>query len=171
MDTKHDYRTAVKTASIACALAVLLGCAHESGPAIAVKVSTRDLDHVEHGMTLLDRAAEKGDLYTVKSLVKAGALIEPSADQKATGERQGREDSALIFAARSENPKVVAFLLERGANVNFKGALGFTALMRACEYKRGAPTTQDIYRQDIFIPLNPAEQRRSDQQRLKIVRM
>src|SRR4051812_4136140 len=94
------------------ALLVLVGCAHESGSDIGVETtSTRGLHEVKNdGRTLLDRAAAKGDLIAVKSLIKAGAFIEPSEAQKATEESPGREDSALIFAATSENPKVVNFL-------------------------------------------------------------
>jgi serine/threonine-protein phosphatase 6 regulatory ankyrin repeat subunit B len=72
----------------------------------------------------LVRASAKGDLETVKKLLKEGADVNFT-------DMHGR--TALIEAAWSGNSAIAEFLIKKGADVNACDSAGYTALMRASE--------------------------------------
>lgn len=78
-----------------------------------------ELDHTDNvGYSALARAALKGHLTTVKILINAGANVDVAP--------QGR--SLLMRVVEDDNILISQLLIRAGANVNFKGVSGETAL-------------------------------------------
>lgn len=100
----------------------LRGGAHQ---VVAALLSAPDLkvDHANpSNETALMMAALKGHLDWCRRLVERGAAVH----------REGW--TPLHYAAAGPNPQVVAFLLERGAQVDALSPNGTTALMMAARY-------------------------------------
>jgi hypothetical protein len=74
------------------------------------------------GETAVMLAALKGDLALVRRLVERGAAINQSGW------------NALHYAASGPEPQVVAWLIERGAELDARSPNGTTALMMAARY-------------------------------------
>ncbi|HEV8635398.1 MAG TPA: sigma-70 family RNA polymerase sigma factor, partial [Chloroflexota bacterium] len=91
---------------------------HESWP--ETHAHRARLPYARHATALI-RAAERGDLAIVKLLVEAGAAVDDACGCS-TGE------TPLWAAAVTDYPDVVAYLLDRGADPNARGALAHTAL-------------------------------------------
>jgi len=92
---------------------------------------TRILQYIEEDPAIdnkdgeLIKAAEKGDLAKIKTLLKAKANV--NAKNK-------YDDTALINAAVYGHTEIVKMLLERGADINAENILGDTALKKAVLY-------------------------------------
>jgi len=74
---------------------------------------------------LLVRAAREARLSVVTKMVRAGAAL------NVTAELDGENISPLMAACRSANLKVIEFLLQNGARVDFRNPTGETALIIA----------------------------------------
>jgi ankyrin repeat protein len=74
------------------------------------------------GITPLMRAAEKGQLDVVKSLVSMGADVNARSEGGV---------AALLYAVRGGHLEVVDYLVDHGADVNAMDSMGFTPLMLA----------------------------------------
>jgi len=77
-----------------------------------------DSDEYSFGGTVLERAAEWGDIKLIEILLEAGANI---------------SQSTLRFAAKSDNTQLVAMLLNAGANVDGRSCDGVSALRAAVD--------------------------------------
>ena len=75
---------------------------------------------VQHRVTALYAAAQRGDLGIVKCLLDRGAMIEPRNDQNS--------DTALHAAAQQGNEAMVRLLLDRGALLDKSDERGRTPL-------------------------------------------
>jgi hypothetical protein len=122
-------------------------CFGESRPferVLVLAVRRRDLDIVQllldkganpnfHSYrSALQTAAGMGDIAIVHALLKHGAKVD--APDK-------NNDTPLIEAAMRGQPVIAQILLERGANSNWVGFLGFTARTRA---KKGGRNANDV---------------------------
>ncbi len=76
------------------------------------------------GETPLMLAAAKGHIATAKFLLRHGADVGAAAPAR-------ENQTALLFAAQHEQPKMLNLLIRHGANVNAANSLGATALMVA----------------------------------------
>lgn len=76
-------------------------------------------------VTPLCNAISKGDLATVKKFIEYGADINELSNDM----------TPLMIAARYNNVEIVAYLLSKGADVNFKNDSGMTALKCAVASK------------------------------------
>jgi ankyrin repeat protein len=74
------------------------------------------------GCGALIKAAEKGEVITVKELLEKGANIE---------EKDSYGDTALMRAAENGRTETVKLLLDKGANVNAESNFGVTPLIYA----------------------------------------
>ncbi len=81
----------------------------------------------DRGVTLLHRAASRGNLKAVELLLNRGAQIN-SADRWGS--------TPLHYATGQNHPDVLELLLNRGAAVNSKNAYGNTALQCALTHSR-----------------------------------
>ncbi|SHJ23805.1 Ankyrin repeat [Tangfeifania diversioriginum] len=77
---------------------------------------------IADGVTPLMYAAQEGNIYFIKKLVRAGANVNQIPDN---------EISALQSAIISDKPDAVEFLLENGATLNTKDYLGNTPVINA----------------------------------------
>jgi len=82
------------------------------------------------------RRAEKRRILNKKKIVRVTAMVEllllSNADPNLRAVKNERVQTALMFASYATNKiGVVTSLLERGADINFANAKGFTALMVA----------------------------------------
>ena len=75
-----------------------------------------------HGESALMLAALKGDLVWTRKLLERGAQVKPAGW------------SPLHYAATSNQPSVVALLLDRGADINAESPNRTTPLMMAARY-------------------------------------
>ncbi len=75
--------------------------------------------------TALIEAATHGDLPAVKKALESGARLDPP------GTEQSFNGSALVAAASRGHADVVKFLIAKGANINSRASIGFTALTGA----------------------------------------
>ena len=75
-----------------------------------------------HGESALMLAALKGDLVWTRKLLERGAQVKPAGW------------SPLHYAATSNQPTVVALLLDRGADINAESPNRTTPLMMAARY-------------------------------------
>ncbi len=69
-------------------------------------------------------ACRRGDLAALQQIVAANPVIVNASDTKGF--------TPLILAAYNEQPEVVGFLLQNGADINAQDAAGNTALMGVC---------------------------------------
>lgn len=88
----------------------------ESVRAIALAGKAKEVERE----TALISAARKGDAETVRSLIRAGAVVNAKDDSGAT---------ALTVAASQGHTEIVRTLLQAGADANAKNDSGVTALM------------------------------------------
>jgi uncharacterized protein len=77
----------------------------------------------DRGLTALHAAAYAGDIKSVQLLVSAGANVN-NAENKF-------KVSPLIIAAEGDYPIVISYLVEHGADLEWKERGGYTALSRA----------------------------------------
>jgi hypothetical protein len=84
------------------------------------------------GCSTLIRAAEKGEINTVKELLEKGADPE---------EKDSFGDTALMHAAEKGHPEIVKLLLDKGANVNARSNFGDTPLISAARSGNSATVT------------------------------
>ncbi len=89
-----------------------------AAPAIAAGPSSTDTSTAAFRIT---KAVEKGDIPAVKSLLKS--------DPSLIGTKEpGLDDPLLVWAARKNQPAMVAFLLESGADIKATNRLGSNPL-------------------------------------------
>ncbi|KAF4464468.1 ankyrin repeat [Fusarium albosuccineum] len=99
---------------------------------------TRDRYFMIPPRTPLQEAAERGDLGIVKCLVKAGATPNGVIDLNTYDETSGYQDSRPVvetplgIAVGEESYKMVKFLLQAGADVNFQSSMLLSPLQSAC---------------------------------------
>jgi hypothetical protein len=77
------------------------------------------IDHVAAGKTLMDIAISKGDIETIKYLLKEG--FDPNY-------KMGGDKPMLFYAIDSYDNAIVELLLKNGANVNYEFYYGATPL-------------------------------------------
>ena len=110
-----------------------LQVAFEAGPALGAWM----LQQV-HDATLID-AAEAGTLDDLRELVDAGGEVIGVG-------QDGRRDSPLQAAVRRDDVEMAAFLLDRGADLNYRGAWDSPVLFIASTYKYSSKMTELLLR-------------------------
>ena len=99
-------------------LVIASSAGHDTEIRILVNLGA-DVNFMSRGNIPLTAASKRGQLETVKILLKYGARInEP--------DRGG--ETALMKAASTGNPDIVRLLVERGADLNIRSSAGNTAL-------------------------------------------
>ncbi|MFN2530962.1 MAG: ankyrin repeat domain-containing protein [Pyrinomonadaceae bacterium] len=87
-----------------------LFCPKEKAGDVAGTVKRDDLERTdEHGCTRMMRAAENGEVDTVRKLLESGAQVDAKLSSGET---------ALILAAKEGHLEIVRLLVKRGGNVN-----------------------------------------------------
>lgn len=92
--------------------------------ALASNVETpvsKDVAIGDYDVTPLFVAISKGDIATVKKFIEYGVDVNESKNGM----------TALMYAARFNNPEIAQLLIEKGADLSAKDYNGFTALKHA----------------------------------------
>jgi len=86
-------------------------------------------------VTPLCAAISKGDFSTVKKFIEYGADVNETSNDM----------TPLMIAARYNNVEIIDYLVSKGANVNYKGENGMTALK--CAVNSNAKDAEAMLRQ------------------------